>query len=75
MQIARRGFQMGVSEQILNHQQVYTLVQQMGRERVAQSLLILLMIYSQRRFAIGIIPSMAWKLKYFAIYVESTMPF
>jgi len=39
----------------------------MDREGVAQGILILLMIYTQQRFATGSIPSMASKLKSFAI--------
>ncbi len=36
MKIAGRGFEMRVPQQCLNHQQVHSLIQQMGRKRVAQ---------------------------------------
>jgi hypothetical protein len=75
MEINGGFFQIAMSQQDLDGPQIRSVFQQVSRETVPQGLLILLMIYSQRRFAIGVIPSMAWKLKYFAIYVESTMPF
>src|ERR1700674_6130575 len=36
MKIARRGFEVCVTQQGLNHEQVHSLVQQMRRKRVAQ---------------------------------------
>jgi hypothetical protein len=48
-----------MAEQQLNGAYVDAGFQQMDREGVAQSILILLMICTQPRFAIGIIRSMA----------------
>jgi hypothetical protein len=73
MQIARRGPQILVPQQSLDHQQIDTVFQQMCGEGVAQGLLILLIICTQQRFVISVIPSMAWKLKSFAIYGEVTL--
>ncbi len=48
-----------MAEQNLDGAQVSTGFKQVRREAVSQGLLILLMICTQQRFAIGVIPSMA----------------
>jgi hypothetical protein len=54
------GFaQVGVAEQQLDGAQVGSGFEEMSGEAVAQGLLILLMICTQQRFAIGVIPSVA----------------
>jgi hypothetical protein len=47
--------------------------EKMGGGRVPQGILILLMICRQQRFAIGIIRSVAWKLKLSATCGEVTL--
>jgi hypothetical protein len=63
LQIARRGFEVGVAEQNLNRSEINASFEQVGGEGVPQGLLILLMNCTQLGFAIGGIRSMAQKLK------------
>jgi len=53
------GVDAAVAEQDLDDTDIGTVLQKMCGERVAQGLLILLMICTQQRFAIGVIPSVA----------------
>jgi hypothetical protein len=62
MQIDRRLFQVAVPEQHLNGAQVGAGFKQMSGKAMAQGLLVLLMICTQQKFAIGSIPCMASKL-------------
>jgi len=62
-QVSSGSRQAAVSEQQLNGPNIRTGFQQMDSEGVPQGLLILLMICTQQRFAIGVIPSVAEKLK------------
>ena len=59
VQIAGCGVDAAVAEQHLNGARVGSVFEQMGGETGAQGLLILLMICTQQRFAIGVIPSVA----------------
>jgi hypothetical protein len=52
-------FQILMSKEQLNGAQVSTVFQQVGSETVSQGIVVLLMIFIQRRFVIVIIPSMA----------------
>jgi hypothetical protein len=63
VQVLAGGLQVGMAEQDLNGTQVCAGLEQMGREAVAQGLLILLMNCTRPGFAIGVIRSMAQKLK------------
>jgi hypothetical protein len=51
-----------MAEQNLNRPQVRARLEQMGSPAMAQGLLVLLMICTQQKFAIGSIPCMASKL-------------
>jgi hypothetical protein len=48
-----------VTQQDLNDYEVGTVIEQMRGKRMPQGLLILLMICTQQRFAIGVTPSVA----------------
>ena len=63
VQIACGGLQVAVAEQQLDAAQIGTGIEQMGGKGMAQGLLVLLMICTQQRFAIGSIRSTASKLK------------
>jgi hypothetical protein len=62
MKILGGGFQVSMAEQNLNRPQVRSRLEQMGSPAMAQGLLVLLMICTQQKFAIGSIPCMASKL-------------
>ena len=53
------GAQGLMTQQLLDDLNIDAGLQQMSGEAVAQGLLILLMICTQQRFAIGVIPSVA----------------
>jgi hypothetical protein len=59
LQIARRRFEVGMSEQDLNGAEIHAGFQQVGGEGVPEGLLVVLMIRTQRRSAIAITRSMA----------------
>jgi hypothetical protein len=58
-QVSRGSRQAAVAEQQLDGPHIRAGFQQVDCESVAQGLLILLMICTQQRFAIGVIPSVA----------------
>ena len=62
-QVSGSGRQTTMAEQKLDGSDIGSRFQQMNRERVAQGLLILLIIFTPQRFALGVILSMAQKLK------------
>jgi hypothetical protein len=62
MKILGGGFQVPMAEQNLNRPQVRSRLEQMGSPAMAQGLLVLLMICTRQKFAIGSIPCMASKL-------------
>jgi hypothetical protein len=62
MQIDRRLLEVTMSQQHLDGSKIGASFQQMGGKAVAQGLLVLLMICTQQKFAIGSIPCMASKL-------------
>jgi len=59
MQVDGSGLKVGMAEQSLHGRQIGSAFQMMRGETMPQSILILLMICTQPRFAIGIIRSMA----------------
>jgi len=59
MQVDGSGLKVGVPEQRLHCRQIGSAFQKMRGETVPQGLLILLMICTQQRFAIGVTPSVA----------------
>jgi hypothetical protein len=59
LDVTHCGLDAAMTEQDLNDAAIGAVLQKMGAKTVAQSILILLMICTQPRFAIGIIRSMA----------------
>jgi hypothetical protein len=62
MQVDRSYFEVSMAEQDLNGAQVGAGFKKMCGEAMTQGLLVLLMICTQQKFAIGSIPCMASKL-------------
>jgi hypothetical protein len=62
MQVDRSYFEVSMAEQDLNGAQVGAGFKKMCSEAMTQGLLVLLMICTQQKFAIGSIPCMASKL-------------
>ena len=62
MQVDRSYFEVAMAEQDLNGAQVGAGFKKMCGEAMTQGLLVLLMICTQQKFAIGSIPCMASKL-------------